>query len=147
MVKSTAAVGHVFQWFAAAFLWYRLHAFATELWRMTVHFDTLDFMKTLTSAGIEQPHAEAIARAHAKSLGDLVTHDLATKADLKVLKAEIKSEIDILRAELKSELHSEITGLGASLRSEFQTEIRSLRYGAIIAAFALSAVVVLMRFI
>jgi hypothetical protein len=99
---------------------------------MGVHFDTLEFVKTLTASGVSQPHAEAIARAHAKSMGDLVDHDLATKSDLKVLRAEIKADMD---------------GLRSDLRSEFQTELRSLKYAASIAMAFLSLVVILTRVI
>ena len=109
---------------------------------MSVHFDTLEFVKTLTASGVSQPQAEAIARAHAKSMGDLVDHDLATKPDLQVLRAEIKSDIDSLRSEIRSEMSS----LGSELQSEFQTEIRSLKYAASIAMAFLSLVVVLTRF-
>jgi hypothetical protein len=98
---------------------------------MSVHFDTLEFVKTLTASGVAQAHAEAIARARAKSMGDLAEHDLATKSDLKVLGAEIKANID---------------GLRADLRSEFQTELRSFKYAASIATAFLSLVVVITRF-
>ena len=56
---------------------------------MTVHVDTLEFVKTSTSAGEETQHAEAIARTQARSLDEIVTTELATKSDLKVLSAEI----------------------------------------------------------
>ncbi len=121
---------------------------------MGVQFDTLDYVKTLTDAGVETAHAEAMARAQVKILGDLVTSELATKSDLKVLKAEILSEISGLRAETKSEfdglraeLKSEMAVLTSSLQGEFRTELRSLKYGAAIAAFAVSLVVVLIRLI
>ena len=143
---------------------------------MGIHFDTLEFVKTLTASGVAAPHAEAIARAHAKSMGDLVGNDLATKSDLKVLRAEIKSELDGLRSEIKaqlvsqrsefkadndslrselkadnaslrSELKSEISSLRSELKADFQTELRSLKYAASIAMAFLSIVVVMSRFI
>ena len=143
---------------------------------MTVHFDTLDFVKTLTAAGIDAKHAEALARAHAKSMDDLVANELASKADLNglrgdmvgqmaALRAEVRSQTDTLRAEMKSqtdtlraefksqhdtlraEVKSELQVLAAQLKSDFQTELRSLKYGASIAAAVLSVVVVLVRLI
>ena len=132
---------------------------------MGIHFDTLEFVKTLTASGVAAPHAEAIARAHAKSMGDLVENDLTTKSDLKVLTAEIKSELDGLRSEIKaqlvsqrselkadnaslrSELKSEISSLRSELKADFQTELRSLKYAASIAMAFLSIVVVMSRFI
>ena len=132
---------------------------------MTVHFDTLEFVKTPTSAGVTPPHAEAIARAHAKSMGDLVDNELATKADLQVLRTELKAEMQTLRAEvgaeigtlraetkaanetLRAEMKSESQTLRAELKADFQTELRSLKYGASIAMGLLSLIVVLTRFI
>ncbi len=121
---------------------------------MTVHFDTLDFVKTLTAAGIEAPHAEALARAHAKSMDDLVSNELCTKTDLHALRVEVRAQNDTLRAEMKAQsdtLRAEMKSLleqqSASLRADFQTELRSLRYGASIAMAFLSLVVLLTRFI
>lgn len=132
---------------------------------MTAHFDTLQFTKTLTEAGIEPRHAEAIARAQARSLDELVGTELATKTDLAIVKAEVKAEIATTKAELKSdiatlrsemkhefavvrsEMKNEIGVLRAELRADFQTELRSLKYGASIAMGLLSLIVVLTRFI
>lgn len=128
---------------------------------MGIHFDTLEFVKTLTASGLPPPHAEAIARAHAKSMGNLVEHDLATKPDIKVLRAEIKADIDGLRSEmsglrselkadmssLRSELKADINSLRSELKAEFQTELRSLKYAASIAMAFLSLVVIMSRFI
>lgn len=139
---------------------------------MSVHFDTLEFVKTLTSAGVSQPHAEAMARAHAKSMGDVVTNDIASKADvavlraeMKTLRAEMKADVDVLRAEIKSsadtlraeykagndalraEPKSDIAGLRSELKADFQTELRSLKYAAMMATGFLSLIVVLVRFI
>lgn len=136
---------------------------------MTVHFDTLDFVKTLTAAGVSQAHAEAMAKAHAKLMDDLVRNELASKADLNTqradmradfksesagLRAELKSEMADLRSELKteisglrSEFKSEISGLRSELKADFQVELRSLKYAASIAMAFLSLVVVPARFI
>ena len=132
---------------------------------MTVHFDTLEFVKTLTAAGVETAHAEAMARAQARSLDEVVSAELATKADLKVQRAEIRADHDKLRAEvradhdkLKSELGANIDTLRADIRADiailradltaqFDLQFRSLRYAATLAMGFLSVVVVLARFI
>ncbi len=121
---------------------------------MTVHFDTLEFVKTLTASGVPQTQAEAMARAHAKSLSDLVQNELASKADLAVLRADMradfKSEISGLRADisgLRAETDGKIGQLKSELKADFQTELRSLKYGASIAMAFLSLVVVFQRFI
>ena len=86
---------------------------------MTVHVDTLEIMKTSTSAGVENEHAEAMARAHAQSLDEIVTTELATKSDLKVLSAEIMAGIGAVR--------TDGTADDKSLRAELKTEIDTLR--------------------
>ena len=118
---------------------------------MMVH---LEFVKTLTASGVPQTQAEAVARAHAKSLGDLVQNELASKADLAVLRADLradfKSEISGLRAELGSQranIDSMIGQLKPELKADFQTELRSLKYASSLATGFLSVVVVFSRFI
>ena len=51
----------------------------------TLRIDTLKFVRKLTEAGMERPVAEAIV----EGLAEADTSDLATKADLAELKAEI----------------------------------------------------------
>ena len=50
-----------------------------------LRIDTLKFVRKLTEAGMERPVAEAIV----EGLAEADTSDLATKADLAELKAEI----------------------------------------------------------
>jgi hypothetical protein len=58
--------------------------------------DTLKFAKELTGAGLTQEQAEAIVRG----LSDADTSDLATKADLAQLRADMKADIAELKAEI-----------------------------------------------
>jgi len=66
-----------------------------------VAFNTYDFVKSLTDAGIEEEQAAAI------SAGILRAHeiaDLATKADLRELQAQTKADLRELQAQNKAEL-------------------------------------------
>ena len=68
-----------------------------------LRIDTLKFVRRLTDAGMERPMAEAIA----DGLAEADTSELATKADLAALKAELKADINAVRfeaAENKSEM-------------------------------------------
>ena len=61
-------------------------------------FDTLTAAHTLEAAGIERGHAEAIAHAIRNGQGDL-----ATKADITVMKGEIaavKADITVMKGEI-----------------------------------------------
>ncbi|MGH9454544.1 MAG: DUF1640 domain-containing protein, partial [Terriglobia bacterium] len=64
-------------------------------------FDTLRLSRTLREKGHFTPEqAEALAEA----LGEAVQGDLATKADLAALKAEVKALIAEAKAELKGKI-------------------------------------------
>jgi transposase len=143
---------------------------------MTVHFDTLDYANTLEGAGISRAHAEAIAKVQAKALTDLVANDLVTKdflrSELTQTETRLRGEIAKLGMDLRGEsgklgtdLRGEIALLGTDLRGEMlqmetriearirqemdalRLQLRSLQYGGAIAAFAISAVVLLSRLI
>ena len=60
-----------------------------------LRIDTLKFVRRLTDAGMERPMAEAIV----DGLADADTSELATKADLAGLKAELKADINAVRLE------------------------------------------------
>lgn len=63
-------------------------------------FDTLRLSRTLRDKGHFTPEqAEALAEA----LGEAGHDDLATKADLAALKAELKADLAEVRAELKAD--------------------------------------------
>ena len=134
---------------------------------MTVHINTLDYAndlpckKSWEKAGIVRAHAEAIAQLQARTVRDLVDNELVTKADLTVFRAEFKADLAVLRAEVKSDLKIEIAASADGLRQELrrevdgvnrridgiQVQLRSLQFGGAIAAFIISAVVLLTRFI
>ena len=63
-----------------------------------VRFDALDTARVLEAAGIERPHAEAIARAVGRTV-----HQLATKADVQRLEVVTKSDIEQHEASTKAE--------------------------------------------
>jgi ribosomal protein L29 len=76
--------------------------------------DTLKVAKRLREAGFTEPQAEAVIAAVQEGTEGA---DLATKADLAELRAELKAEI----AELCAELKAEIADLRCELR---QSELR-----------------------
>ena len=128
---------------------------------MNIHVDTLAYTNDRLKAGIERPHAEAIARLQARTVGDLIEHELVTKD---TLKADLSDVVSMLREEIRNEatsLREEIRNETTSLREEIRNEatatrrqmdglmlqIRSLQMGSVIAAFAISAVIFLSRLI
>ncbi len=60
-----------------------------------LRIDTLKFVRKLTDAGMERPMAEAIA----DGLSEADMSELATKADLATVKAELKADINAVRLE------------------------------------------------
>ena len=66
----------------------------------TTAFDTLATANALKEAGFEEAQATAIVDA----LRHAVTEEVATKANLSELRAELKTDLSELRAELKTDL-------------------------------------------
>ena len=60
-------------------------------------FETLAYIDRLKQAGVD----DAITRAHPKALRTALGETVATKGDLKDMRAEIKAEINNVRAEMK----------------------------------------------
>ncbi len=97
-----------------------------------IGFDTLRAMESLRDSGFEESQARAVV----DTFKDAVAGNVATKADLQEVKAELQAEIQEVRAEIqgvKTELQAEIqevrTGLEASiagLRGEVETSIARL---------------------
>ncbi len=143
---------------------------------MNVHFDTLDYANTLEAAGIQRPHAHAIAKVQAKALQDLVENELVTKDFLRGELTELRLELEgkiaatetrlegrILASEtkldgkitsLESRMDAKFAELEFRLRDDFRkdfdslrVQLRSLQYGGAIAAFAVSAAIMLSRLI
>ena len=73
-----------------------------------VFFDTLGAKKTLTGVGVEEKVAEAIVAV----AGDAVLEDVATKADIRSLKADIERDIARLKVSL---MNGMIVVMGAGI--------------------------------
>ena len=79
---------------------------------MTVHhFDALEATRNLGAAGIERPHAEAIARAAGHAVAPL-----ATKADIQRLENTMRSELQQHGASTKADSER----LETTSRGEFE---------------------------
>ena len=63
---------------------------------MAYAFDTLGYAKRLRGAGISQGQAEA----HAEAAREFVMGDLATKADLQAIRADLQAAMDTLSLRL-----------------------------------------------
>ena len=77
-------------------------------------FDTYKAVKALREAGAD----EALAEAVVATVGDAIGGNVATKADLAEVKAELKSDIAVVKADLaeaKADLRSDIAELEARL--------------------------------
>lgn len=121
---------------------------------MNIHVDTLEYASTLQKAGVERAHAEAFAKLQAKTVADLVDHELVTKDNLKSeltqTEARLKSEIVQLEARMEAGLKTEIAQLEARMERRMDAQmlqLRALQLGGAIAAFAISAIVLLSRLI
>jgi len=75
---------------------------------MAITFDTLKFVKTLESAGMPAQQAEAVSVAMREAQE---VAEVATKGDLRELKADTESKFDLLRKDIdlvRSDLRGEI---------------------------------------
>ncbi len=121
---------------------------------MNIHINLLDYAAELEKAGIARPHAEAIAQLQARAIKDLIDHELVTKdflrAELVILKAELREEFRQDLHGLRGDLSSKIDGSETTLRreiDEIKLQLRALQSGGAIAAFALGTIVLLSRLI
>ena len=121
---------------------------------MNIHVDTLEHAKILEQAEMARAHAEAIAQLNAKTVADLVDKELVTKDFLKGELAEMRAEFKSAFGEMRAEFKGELADLKAELRDEIrksqnalEVQMRSMMFGGAIAAFVLSAVVLMTRFI
>ena len=67
---------------------------------MTLAFDTLKAAKLLQQAGFGESQVEAVVT----TVGDALTENAATKADLTQVEAALKAEIAEVKAELKTDI-------------------------------------------
>ena len=132
---------------------------------MNIQVDTLEYATALEQAGIPRAHAEAIARLQARTVRDLVDHELVTKDFLRSELAQLRSELGSGLAASKSNIRSEFAAFRSDLRLEFaaakaelrddirtqfgrlELRLRALQYQVAIGAFAISLVVLLSRLI
>ncbi len=85
-------------------------------------FDTLKATKLLKASGFEETQAEAVVA----TVRDAVSDNVATKADM----GELRAEMGALRAELKAdmgELRAEFKADMGELRAELKADIAELR--------------------
>lgn len=80
--------------------------------------DTLTLKTGLLEGGMPEPQAAAIVKA----LADADVGQLATKADLSDLRADLRSEI----ADVRADMRAEIADVRAEI-AEMRTEIEALR--------------------
>ena len=96
-------------------------------------FDTLSYARRLKSAGMPEAQAEAVAEA----TRDVITADVATKADIERLGASTKADIDRLAStkadidRLGTSTKADIERLEATTKAEFSDvrhEIENVRH-------------------
>jgi hypothetical protein len=71
-----------------------------------IHFDTLQYVKTLEASGIPSIQAEALAKAQQEALSESLNTSFATKEDILLLKedvSQLKTDISQLNTEVKTE--------------------------------------------
>ncbi len=69
---------------------------------VTVGFDTHEFVKRLTEAGMPEEQAEVLARSQAT----LIDEKLATKQDLEALELAMKRDLEVLELAMKRDLEA-----------------------------------------
>ena len=87
-------------------------------------FDTHRIVKELEEAGFSEKQAEAVVTA----VGAAISGNLATKADLDLLKAELKAEFKAENAALRDEIKAENAAFRDEIRAEnaaFRAEIKA----------------------
>ena len=85
-------------------------------------FDTHDFVKRLTRAGMPEDQAEVLSKGQSDLYERLVTKEyfeFTLKHELEKLRAELKNDIEKLRAELKHDIEK--------LRAELTHDIEKVR--------------------
>lgn len=96
---------------------------------MTMAFDTLSYAKKLESAGFTHEQA----RAQAEALAEIVSDNLATKADIAALQRDMKEMETSLRREIKElevKLTREIRELDAKIAA--MADKLTIRLGGIV---------------
>lgn len=89
-----------------------------------IAFDTHRFVKRLTESGFTEKQAETLAEEHVA----LLNANLATKADIEVLRQETKTGIEALRYETKADIAKVEAAIDA-LRQETKADIARVEAG------------------
>ena len=87
-----------------------------------IAFDTHRFVKHLTESGFTERQAEALANEQI----NLLNSNLATKADIEVLRGETRTEVASIRKEIEVLRQETKTGIEV-LRQETKAEVASIR--------------------
>jgi hypothetical protein len=105
--------------------------------RAALALDTLKIVKRLKEAGLEERQAEAIGEVLFETR-EFDLAQLATKADLALLRAEMRSEMQALRTELLGEMDRRFAALREEMDRRFaavdaklavvQTELSMLKW-------------------
>ncbi|MFZ3234274.1 MAG: hypothetical protein WA417_11120 [Stellaceae bacterium] len=95
--------------------------------------DRLTLTRAFESAGL----ASGVAERVATEIYDAIHENVATKADINTLRAEMKADINALRAEmnaLRVEMKADINALRAEMREVEQRIVIRLSAGAVVLA-------------
>lgn len=93
---------------------------------MPIHFNTLDYARKLSEAGLPAEQAEA----HAQALADALSEATVTPSELVLLRTDLLARIEMLRTETLASLDKFRVETQASiekLRTEIQASIEQLR--------------------
>lgn len=88
--------------------------------------DRLSLAHAIENSGVARDAAEAIAG----EVDELIRENVATKADITLLRAEIKADITAVRTELKADIAAVRTELKAGIaavRTELKADIAAVR--------------------
>ena len=97
-------------------------------------YDTYAAIHRLTEAGLPEPHAKAVVKEQVH----LIEHDLATKADIEMLRQATKTDIEALRQATKADIEA----LRQSTRADIETAKNDLIKWMVGANFTMLAIVI-----
>jgi hypothetical protein len=89
----------------------------------TINFDTHRFVKRLVDSGLAEKTAEVLADEQSR----LLTDNLATKADLMAVKADLETQLAATKADLETQLAATKADLEVRLA---ESEVRTVRWMA-----------------
>ena len=104
---------------------------------MTAKFDALAVARALARAGVEEPHAKAIAGIVRDSRADLATRD-----DVRAIKVDIHAVMDRLGAGLRAEIAGRESGMQAMIYRALRIQAGAIFRTIIVATGVVAAIVV-----